>query len=188
MADIKEKVEATRSIGWTMDEVQELVRTIRLTCLNLGYFIGLGGDVLGGPPSNRLELVFTPGDPKRIAEVVSNGMKNAYIYVNEANEERLLKWLTKLWNPTKVEEDNPVITFSDRAAANSGGEMPVHIGKDSNNSYVLIRKVQPKPQSGDVRVFPIGKERTIEVRVLPTPKPPKIARQDGGAYYDNQQY
>lgn len=152
---------------WTLGEAQELVGTIRSTVLNIGYFIGLGGDLLGGKATPNLELIFTPGDPKEIAEAVANGMKNAFVYVNEPNEQKLVKWLDKVWCTSKpAEETDPVISFGNKRLSQSNGIMPLYIGIDKNNSHVYMHKIARPPAKLGSKVYNVGGGRTITVKIL----------------------
>lgn len=153
---------------WTLEEVQELVSTIRSTVLNIGYFIGLGGDLLGGKGTSNLELIFIPGDPMAIAEAMANGMKNAFVYVNEPNEEKLVEWLDKVWGAKKrTDAADPVISFGDKALSQSGGIMPKYVGIDKNNSHVYVHKLNQARKKKEPKVYEVGGGRTITTKIQP---------------------
>lgn len=177
-AEVKKQIAASKKsvklLGpmpdtWSIFDAKELVEAIRTTVLNYGYLIGLGGDILSEVPSNTLQLIFTPGSPVQLAEAIAPQMKGMFIYVNAPNEEKLMKWLDKVWGTSNsIVEDDPVASYGSKKAMNNGGEMPKFVGYDKNRNYVYVNKVSKV--AGKASIYPqytLGK-RIIQINILPT--------------------
>ena len=175
-AEVKKQIKQSKEVKllgpmpdtWSIFDAKELIETIRTTVLNYGYLIGLGGDILCETPSNVLQLIFTPGSPVQLAEAIAPQMKGMFIYVNAPNEEKLMKWLDKVWGTgADVASDDPVASYGSKKAMNNGGEMPKFVGYDKNRNYVYINKVSKAV--GNKSIYPqytLGK-RVIQVNILP---------------------
>ena len=175
VAEVKAKIKKVKIAGllgpmpdtWSLEDAKELIETIRTTVLNYGYLIGLGGDIMTPTPSNKLELILTPGSPVQLAEAIAPQMKAMFIYVNAPNQERLMKWFDKVWGSGgKSDETDPVITFGDKKHMNNGGEMPIYVGYDKNRNYVYVNKVSKVSKNNINPQYTLGK-RIIQLNILP---------------------
>lgn len=144
---------------WAKEDADELLALIRVPVLNLGYLPTIGPERL-----SKLELIFTPGEAHQLSVALSNGMRNAFLYVNGANHAKLLKWLDRLWGNGG---DDPTATFGHRAHMNGGAVgFGDYKGKDSNNNHVYIRRNKECPLRDDlIKTFQVGKDRTIQVTI-----------------------